>query len=210
MTGRTGGADYGTVKYDAEGNERWVALYDGPGNSGDAAVALVVDGAGSVYVTGHSIGAAGDFDYATIQYDAEGNERWVARYNGPGNAGDQASALAIDAAGDLYVTGGSIGEGSGLDYATVKYDAEGNERWVARYNGPGNTTTDFAVAVTLDEAGDVYVTGSSWSGTDLDFATVKHSQTTPEETHALTVNKAGIGNVNRDLESIRRRLRCRL
>jgi hypothetical protein len=172
---------------------QWVALYNGPGNSGDAAVALVVDAAGNVYVTGHSIGAGGDFDYATIKYDAAGLERWVARYNGPGNAGDQASALAIDAAGDVYVTGGSIGAGSGLDYATVKYDAEGNERWVARYNGPGNTTTDFAAAVAVDEAGNVYVTGMSWSGSDLDYATVKYSQTEPEQTQALTVNKAGIG-----------------
>ena len=32
------------------------------------------------------------------------------------------------------------------------------------------------------------------SGTDLDYATVKYSQTEPEETHTLTVNKAGIGN----------------
>ncbi|MBI1746683.1 MAG: SBBP repeat-containing protein [Acidobacteria bacterium] len=133
------GSDYATVKYDAAGNQLWVARYNGPGNSWDWASALAVDANGNVYVTGWSLGVGTENDYATVKYDAAGNQLWVARYHGPGNSGDGASALAVDAEGNVYVTGGSVGVYRVSDYATVKYDAAGNQLWVARYNGPGNS-----------------------------------------------------------------------
>ena len=58
------------VKYDSNGNQLWVARYDGPVNNYDAATALAVDGAGNVYVTGYSTDtSAGYFqDFATVKY----------------------------------------------------------------------------------------------------------------------------------------------
>ena len=111
---------------------------------------------------------------------AQVQERWVARYHGPANGYNSATAMALDAAGNVYVTGYS--SGVGLDYATVKYDSDGNELWVARYHDPANGR-DVATAMALDAAGNVYVTG--WScPTDLeenclppsDFATVMYTQ----------------------------------
>src|SRR5690348_9121518 len=69
---------------------------------------------------------------------AQVNEQWVSRYNGPGNASDFAIDVAVDAAGNVYVTGSSTGTGTFADYATIKYNAAGVQQWVARYNGPGN------------------------------------------------------------------------
>jgi hypothetical protein len=158
------GSDYATVKYDPEGNELWVARYNGPADAADAAVGLRVEDAGSVLVTGTSAGSGTGRDYATVKYDAEGNELWVARYDGPGNGEDNAAALAVDGAGNVYVTGDSLGSGTGLsDYATVKYDADGNELWVARYNGPGNGE-DNATALAVDDSGSLYVTGYVYLG----------------------------------------------
>jgi hypothetical protein len=152
----------GTIKYDSAGNELWVR---------GGASAIAVDGSGNIYVTGISVN-----DYATIKYDSNGNELWVARYNGPGNSYDEACAIAVDDAGNIYVTGRSTGSGTSYDYATIKYDPNGNELWVRRYNGPGNSY-DSAKAIAVDDSGNIYVTGESYgTGTESDYATIKYSQ----------------------------------
>ena len=61
--------------------------------------------------------------------------------------------MAIDAAGNVNVTGGSGGSGIyDSDYATVKFGPDGAQLWEARYNGPANGNEgDTAYALTLDE-----------------------------------------------------------
>jgi len=163
--------DYATIKYDTGGGTVWVARYNGPVNEGDVARALALDGSGNVYVTGQSMGSGTYFDYATIKYGSGGGTIWVARYNGPGNVTDRANAVAVDASGNVYVTGYS---GSYYDYATIKYDSDGNELWVRRYNGPGDGA-DEASALAVDGSGNVYVTGySTGSDRSCDYATIKY------------------------------------
>jgi hypothetical protein len=157
----------------SQARRAWVARYDGPGSRNDTASAAVVDRAGNVYVTGTSFGLGGNFDYATVKYDGQGNQLWVARYDGT-TGDDSASALAVDTAGHVYVTGYSIGPGGNPDYATVKYGPAGNQLWVARYDGIGGGF-DFASALAVDGAGNVYVTGQSDGlGSGPDYATIKY------------------------------------
>jgi hypothetical protein len=113
--------DYATIKYDTNGNQKWVRRYNGPGSDLDSATAIAVDSQGNVYVTGQSWGPDTGWDYATIKYDTNGNQKWVQRYNGPGNSDDYATAIAVDGQGTVYVTGDSPGSGTGSDYATIKY-----------------------------------------------------------------------------------------
>ncbi|SFQ52386.1 cadherin-like domain-containing protein [Hymenobacter arizonensis] len=172
-------ADYATVKYSPTGQELWVARYNGPANSRDEPNALAVDAAGNAYVTGISTGVGSATDYATVKYSPSGQQLWVARYNGAHNGYENAWALAVDATGNVYVTGDSDGGSTAGDYATVKYSPTGQQLWAARYNGPTNSG-DYAQALALDGAGNAYVTGVSYradNSTSGDFVTVKYAPT---------------------------------
>jgi hypothetical protein len=134
--------------------EAWVARYGGDGS--DVAQGIGVDGSGNIYVTGTS-----SDDYATIKYSPVGQELWVARYDGAGTV-DLGNAIAVDGQGNVYVTGQSFTSFTqGLsDYATIKYNAAGQEQWIARY--PGSPLGRYAAAtIALDDSGNVYVTGTS-------------------------------------------------
>lgn len=172
VTGSSNG-DYTTIKYDFNGVQQWVRSYNGTGNGSDAPADLVI-AAGNIYVTGQSMGVGTNVDYATVKYDAAGDEQWARRYDGPSTTlasdYDRAVALAVDAEGNVFVTGNSSD-----DFATVKYDAAGMEMWVRRYSG-SPAGADWATSVAVDASGNSYVTGSSFgnSTTQYDFATLSY------------------------------------
>jgi uncharacterized delta-60 repeat protein len=170
------GKDCATIKYDAAGNKRWTAVYNGPGNGDDLAAGLGVDNSANVYVTGYARSTGAGDDFATIKYDSAGGQQWVRTYNGPANDADHASAIAVDGAGTVYVTGSSRAAGTGYDFATLKYSTAGVQAWVARYDGAFGGD-EFASAIAIDPSGFVYVTGSSSDATTVLFneATVMYS-----------------------------------
>ena len=143
----------------------------------------VSPGEARVFVTGTSQGATSHEDYATLAYNAASGARlWVARYNGPANWDDEASALAVSPGGGrVFVTGTSERASSAFSYATVAYNAATGARlWVARYNAPGNrrSSTAFALAVSPD-GGRVFVTGNSQRASSrYDYTTVAYNAVT--------------------------------
>jgi len=168
-------SDFKTVAYDADGNELWVATYNGPADSIDQPLAIAADSSGQIYVTGLSTGIGTGRDATTVAYDTSGDELWVARYNGPGNDSDYARSIHVDGSGTIYVTGASIGDGTQLDYATIAYDTSGTELWVARYDTPLGSGNDYGWDVTTDAFGNVYVTGESYDGSfEFDCVTISY------------------------------------
>jgi len=166
--------DFWAVKYDGTGAELWSARYDGPDNGTDAACTMVVDESGAVYVTGRSEGIGTGYDYATVKYDTDGTELWVRRYDGPVSGEDRVYRIGLGGDGCISVTGQSDGDGTGVDYATVKYDADGNVQWIRRYDGEGGAY-DCGWALATDGDGNVIVTGKSTGlGTGWDYVTIKY------------------------------------
>jgi hypothetical protein len=166
--------DYVTIKYYPNGDTAWVRIYDGPGNGVDFAFGLRIDILGDIYVTGESEGSGSDLDYATIKYYPNGDTAWVRRYNGTGNNIDQSRAIAVDESNNVYVTGLSVGSGTLDDYVTIKYYPNGDTAWVRRFNG-SNNREDYALAIAVDNSGNVYVTGASYNSDYIDdYLTMKY------------------------------------
>jgi len=170
-----GNADVTTIKYYPNGDTAWLRRYNGPNNDTDIAQAIAIGTSGYLYVTGYSSGSGTSYDYATIKYDANGDTAWVRRYNGPANDCDEARDIAVDTSGNVYVTGASRGSSGYNDYATIKYDANGDTAWVRRYDTP-ESWDDQPQALVIDDSGNVYVTGSTSDEWMLycDYLTIKY------------------------------------
>ena len=142
--------------------ENWVRLYNGPAGSADAGrrVAAVPDG--NIVAGGWSRADNIRDDFYTAKYSAaDGAILWERRCNGPGNDQDDVRDLAVDANGDVFVTGYSVGAGGTAgDIYTAKYrGADGVILWEQRFNGPGNAG-DVPYMLAVDGNGDVVVTGT--------------------------------------------------
>jgi hypothetical protein len=161
------GLSYGTgsahdivvIKYNAQLSEVWTARYNGPENQNDVAVAMIVDDAGNVYVTGYSDVGDNELDIVTIKYDAGGAEQWVSRYDTPEDDRDEKpTAIATDLQGNVYIVGNAD-----LDFLqhraiTVAYSAaSGTQLWA------DVSALEFASAASDPRAGGgVLVTGTSF------------------------------------------------
>jgi len=169
--------DYATVSYAPDGQQQWVMRYNGPGNGNDAPQDMVVDAAGNTYVTGTSEGVATGADYATLKYSRTGQLLWETRYNDANASADQANAIALDPAGNAYVTGVANSA-----MVTIKYGTAGQQRWLIRYNDTNNQYNApgpaSGAAIALDKGGNVFVTGNADGIYGLtNIATFKYIQT---------------------------------
>jgi hypothetical protein len=135
--------------------------------------------------------------YATIKYDENGNQLWLAIYNG--SSWDFANSLAVDAEGNVYVTGESIGAGTSYDFATIKYNTSGEQQWVQRYSSVG-TNSEKAYSLAIDTQSNVYVTGFRvQTGPNYNMATVKYNSAGQQQWVALYNGPADSTDVGRSI-----------
>ncbi|PCJ27233.1 MAG: hypothetical protein COA97_04520 [Flavobacteriales bacterium] len=109
-------------------------------------------------------------------FNAQINVLWEARYTSSGQNADFGKELAIDASGNVYVTGTSFTNATnGFDIVTIKYDASGSQLWTAIFNGSASAL-DEARDIAVDQNGNVYVTGyTASSGPNYDYVTIKYN-----------------------------------
>src|SRR5262249_50797248 len=121
-----------TIKYGPDGNEAW-RVVDAEPNSAYAD-AVAVDAVGNVVVAGRIYvplpNNTARIDYLTIKYDSSGVELWRDVVTPATSGQTRATSLALDAAGNAYLT--AMSDSTGNDgYLIVSYDANGSERWRA-------------------------------------------------------------------------------
>lgn len=153
------------------------------GTGADRSRDMVVDAAGNVYTTGYYSGtvdfdpgagvsnltSAGSSDIFISKIDGSGNLVWAKSIGGGG--ADSPMAIAIDATGNVYITGGfattaDFDPGPGTfnmtsagqtDIYIAKYDASGNFVWAKGIIG--GTWYDHGYSILVDGTGNVHVVG---------------------------------------------------
>jgi hypothetical protein len=169
VDGRTIGTGDAFVRvYDSAGNVLWMRQF---GSSGaDGAQGVAVDAAGSVFVVGFTEGAipgetsAGATDAFVRKYDSAGFVLWTRQF-GTSDV-ENALGVAVDAAGNVLVSGSTAGTLSGgfnagsRDAYVRKYDSAGVVLWTRQY---GSGYDDVAASVAVDATGNVILAGSTQS-----------------------------------------------
>ncbi|MHA1284410.1 MAG: SBBP repeat-containing protein [Promethearchaeota archaeon] len=175
ITGYTssfGSGDYDIVllKYNSSGNLKWSKLW---GDSWDnRGFALDVHSSGNIYVTGYTYAVATGYDEVLLKYNSSGSLKWnrICTWGFPECYG---RGLVIDRSENIYVSGNHRGEGDGHNILFLKYDQSGelllNKSW-------GGSSDDLGRGIALDNDGNVYITGFTYSfgAGDYDILTLKY------------------------------------
>ena len=117
------GWDFTTLKYNNTGDWLWIKRYKKTFNSSDEARSIAVDKFCNIYITGRTNNNTPWYQYCTVKYSSIGEFKWSMFYNNnsPFNFNHEAVKLKVDSTGNVYVTGNSEGNGTGMDIATIKY-----------------------------------------------------------------------------------------
>ncbi|HEX6184233.1 MAG TPA: SBBP repeat-containing protein [Pyrinomonadaceae bacterium] len=198
-----GGRDAFVTKVNAAGNALAYSTYLG-GSADDQAESVAVDSAGNAYLTGTTDST--NFPTANAFQPANGGvsitqDAFVTKLNAAGSAlvystylggsgGEVGHGIAVDSAGNAYITGGSGSNSTfptanaiqctragGADVFVTKLNAAGNALAYSTYLGGSDsgTTIEIGRGIAVDPAGNAYVTGGTES---TDFPTANPIQAT--------------------------------
>lgn len=159
----SGSEDVYLRKYDASGKLVWTQVLGAA--SATQGVTIAVDADDNVVIAGQSsalltdTATGGAYDSFVSKFDSTGQELWT-RQTAP-TATDGATGLAVDASGNIFVTGyttasidGTETHAGGSDVYVTKLDGDGN----LVYNRQlGGASDDFAGGIAIDDAGNFYV-----------------------------------------------------
>ncbi|MBK6878545.1 MAG: hypothetical protein IPG99_19455 [Ignavibacteria bacterium] len=122
-----------------------------------------------------SFSTGSGFDIFVSKYDANGSTIWERTFDGTGNAKDIAYAVKVDSSGNVFVAGESAGDSTAADFITIKYNNDGSEQWINRYDGNSNSM-DFIEKLLIDDLGNVIVLGTSYeTGNLFDLVLIKYT-----------------------------------
>jgi uncharacterized protein (TIGR03437 family) len=191
------------------------------GSDFDTGLAIAVDSTGAAYVTGYTQSkdfplknplqatkpstAAGERSVFVTKLSADGSALFYSTYlGGSGGYGDEGHGIAVDSAGNAYVVGLTASPNFPLVNALkTSIVANDEDAFVSKFNPAGSALLfstylggsgpDFANAVALDSAGNIYVTGQAFGG--LGFPNVNAAQTQETGRHAFVTKYSAANQI---------------
>ena len=182
-SGGGGWSDAFVAKLNAAGSALVYSTYLG-GNKSDFANSIAVDSTGSAYVTGYTespnfptanalqSGFGGTADAFVTKLNAAGTALVYSTYLG-GSSEDRGDGIAVDSAGNAFVTGSTLSSnfptanalqavrGGDRDAFVTKLNVAGTALVYSTYLG--GVSIEFSDGIALDSAGNAYVTGATLS-----------------------------------------------
>jgi hypothetical protein len=177
------------AKYDASGNLVWAKQMGGAIAEGAISRGIELDASGNVYIIGEFTGTA-DFDpnAGTANLTSFNNDIFICKLSTTGtymwakNIGGTnpayGIALEVDGSGNVYTTGqfqstADFDPGVGVynmsavngDAFLSKLDTDGDFVWAIQFGGTGS---DGGNSLFIDDADDIYITGSFVNTIDFD------------------------------------------
>ncbi len=201
---------------------KWLKEIAGP--SGDNVSSIAVDNAGNFYITGSFSGTSdfdpgsdiknliskGSTDIFLAKYDADGNYRWAFNI-GAANA-DAGVTVAVDDAGHVLLTGQfrglnvdfnpdpgvtnnlSTNNALSTNIFLAQYDTAGNYVWAKSMKGSVAQTNLRARGLTVDNQGNIYITGQFHGTVDFNGGSTPVVNLTGSGTDVYMAKYSSAGN----------------
>ncbi len=193
----TGASDMFIVKYDSNGVYQWTKTIGGTG-SVEIIHDMVVNDAGDTFITGYFYGTVDFDDTAGVdnhtansggasvfvaKYNADGSYGWTRTATGTAATLNEGIGLDIDSSDNVYLTGyfkgtidldGTAGvdnyttvSSPGSDIFITKYNSDGSYGW-SRTFGSSDTNYEHGRGITVNDSGEVFVSGIFHGTVDFD------------------------------------------
>lgn len=209
-----GGVDAFVAKLGPGGNTLIYCTYLG-GRGDDRAFGIAVDPAGNAYVTGWTASSAFPTVAPAQATMAGGKDAFVAKLNPAGNAliystylggaaTDSGNGIAVDAAGNAYVAGGTYSLNFPTAGAFQSTNRGQQNAFVAKFNPSGSLLystylggngNDSAAAIAINASGNAFITGGTTSTTFPTAAPLQAASGGNQDAFVAKLNPSGNGLV---------------
>jgi len=158
--------DFVTIKVGENGNVLWEAKEETDLYSVEFGTVITLDALGNPIVSG--VTWNGDnMDIKTIKYNASnGNIIWQHTFNGVANGLDTPTAISLDNAQNIVVTGVSYA-GQGMSFLTLKYNNDGDLLWTAADANYTPNTWNEPLDIAIDSNNNILISGFGYDSNSM-------------------------------------------